>query len=162
MPEAGYPVVWRGRKFVASDLTDGLKAAFCKWLYNHMLDNARERMTYNAYQRYENKLTAAPPEWTTDGEVVIAAFTQLKPRRQLIRLILAVKTPDEDAEIGMSDDELDRLIMEKEADQTSDFVRAMNQIKENMDPKASRAVHGSAVPAAENEPTLPSVVATSA
>lgn len=161
----GYPVRWRGRKLTASDLTDDLKNGYCVWLYNYMLDNARERMTVNAYRAYENQLTAAPPEWTSlPDRSVLAALdpnnTRREPKRQLTRMILGLKLPEDDPEAGMSEEELDELIAEKSADPDSDLNRAMRLVREGADPKARRGEPGSPPREAESEPTPLSAGAT--
>jgi hypothetical protein len=161
MNEQGYPVEWRGRKFVASDLTDELKERYCAWLYNHLLDNARARKSASDYLRYENRLTAAPPEWTSlPDDATLASLDKLPGRRQLLRLILSLK-PETDPD-GMSDAEMDELIREKEADPGSDLKRAMNLIRDRADPKAKRAGGGSPARTDESAPTPPSATTPSA
>lgn len=162
----GYPVVWKDRKLIATDLTDDLKWKYTVWLFNDMLDNAAKRMSRNAYNQFEKKLTVNPPEWTSvPDDTVVASFTKLVAWRQLMRLILDLPTLEEDPLNGMSDDELAEMIASKEPQEgkpQSDLTRAMNRIQDAADPKVQKGGPGSPRPEAEKEPTPPSATSQSA
>jgi len=157
-----YEIRWRGEVYHASDLTDEIKHKYCVWLYNHMLANAAKFMGLRDYQRFQRELLANPPEWTSLGDrEVIASFgpedkPNLEAHMALNRLILGI---DKDA---MSDEELMEMVNEKAADPTSDFSRAMNLIKENSDPKASKGGTGLPRPKEGSEPTQASATNQSA
>lgn len=157
-----YEIRWRGEVYHASDLTDGLKAKYCVWLYNHMLANARRYKTAADYLAFDRKLTASPPEWTSlPGLDVLESFNTAAGRRQLIRLILDLPAVEDDPERGMTDADLDEMVTAKEAEQGSDLERAMALIRDAADPKAPRGGRSSPAPAAGSAPTPPSATSRS-
>jgi len=131
MNKAGHPVEWRGRTLYLSDRTDGVKQAYCRWVANRLLDNARKALRADHYYDFERRVMGHLPQWTTvpDGEVV-ASFREPDAMRQLVRLHLDA-TPDD-----LPDAEIDELIRAKEADPDSDYSRALKLIAEQADPKA--------------------------
>lgn len=153
-----YEIEWRGETYHASDLTDELKKKYCKWLYRHMLTNAREYKTAAEFAEFDRKLTTNPPKWTSLPEHwdVIESFTTPEGAIALARLILGIKVE------VMNDEELNEMIREKEKDPLSDYCVAMRQIKESADPKVQRGGHGSPAPADAKEPTPHSVTSQSA
>lgn len=157
-----YEIRWRGETYHASDLTDEIKHKYCKWLVDHMLENAAKYKTLRDYQRFERELMTNPPEWTSlgDREVIASFGPPEKPHAPahmaLNRLILGI---DKDA---MTDDEFIEMVNEKAADPFSDFSRAMNMIKEKSDPKASRGETGLPRPKDDSEHTQASATSQSA
>lgn len=151
MSSDGYPVEWRGRKFTARDMTDKMKFAFCVWAFDHMLENARQRMSWNQFNAFQKLLVAAPPEWTSLADPdIIAILGRVPGKTKMMRLVLGVPTEDD-----MSAEDFDAMLLEK-ATPTSDLTLAMKRIKEDSDPKAQRGELGSPRPEAEGEPTPPS------
>lgn len=147
-----YEVKWRGETYYASDLTDELKFKYCQWLFDHMLENAAKYMEAARYLRFEKKLMASPPEWTSIGDESVIASLEKEPGiRAMIRVILDVSA-NEKHENYLSEDDLTAMLTEKAAE-TSDLSRAMKRIKENADPKAQSGGPGSPRPVAETEPT---------
>lgn len=155
-----YPIKWRGETFYASDLTDELKFKYCQWLFDDMLANAAKFMSAARYLKFEKKLAAAPPEWTSLGdESVIASLERESGLRAMVRIILG-RSFDPDDELYLSDDDLTALLEDKK-DETSDLSRALRRIKENADPKASGGERGSPRQAEEKEPTQHSATSQS-
>lgn len=155
-----YPIEWRGETIYASDLTDELKFKYCQFLFDQMLVNAAKYMTPARYLKFEKKLTAAPPEWTSIADDdVIASLDKPYGVRLIVRVILDRST-DKKSDKYMSDDEVDELIAEK-ASPTSDLTIAMNRIRENADPKASRGEPSSPRQKDASEHTQPSATSQS-
>lgn len=158
----GYPVEWRGEVLYLSDLTDGVKAAFCAEVYRVMLESARQRMPAAAYFRFEDRLTARPPQWTTlPDECVADALDVSGPYGErfhlsLNRLLFGLAGHE------MADAELRELIDAKGADPAGDYARGMKQVRENSDPKVPTAGGGSPAPTAGSGPTPPSATSPSA
>lgn len=148
MNTVGHPVRWRGQTLYLSDRTDRVKFAYCSWVANRTLDNARKVLRADLYYEFERRVMAHLPQWTSvpDGAVV-ASFQEPDAMRQLVRLHLDA------AEDELPDAELDALIAEKSADPDSDYSRALKLIGETADPKASGASSGSRAPTVASEPT---------
>ena len=152
-----YEIRWRGEVYHAGDLTDEKKNRYCVELYRHMLDNARKVKSAKDYMEFDRKLIANLPEWTSlPSWDVLESLNTKWGEKTLMRIILDI---DRDV---MNDDELDEMVKEKEADQTSDLNIAMKLIKEAADPKAPKGGPGSPRPKAENEPTPASAMSQSA
>lgn len=130
MNKSGHPIEWRGQTLHLSERTDKVKQGFCRWVVNRMLDNARATLRADHYYRFERSTLAHLPQWTTvpDAEVV-TALSEPDAGIQLLRLHLDA-TPDE-----MPDAELREFLAVKEADEDSDYSRAMKIIREQADPK---------------------------
>ena len=131
-----YPVQWKGRVYYLSDLTLGVKRTYAKWLARDMLANAKAVMDPVEFHQFRESLMAAPPKWDTFPTPAISASFgshNVAGHLYLNRLLFGL-TPEE-----MSDEELEGLIREKEADPASDYAVAMQQITETHDPKAGPA-----------------------
>lgn len=143
-----YEIRWREEVYHASDLTDEIKHKYCVELYGHLLGNARKFKSAKDYMEFDRKITANPPEWTSiPGWDVLESLNTKWGERLLMRLVLGI------GKDAMTDEELDEMVKEKEADPTSDLNIAMKLIKENADPKAPRGGPGSPRPKADSEPT---------
>lgn len=152
----GYPVFWKDRKLIATDLTDELKAKYTQALFSEMRNDAAFRMSRNDFNLFEKKLVINPPEWTSIcDDVVIASFTRPKMWQILMRLILDLKTLEDDPVDGMSDEELIEFVDAKK-NEDSDLSAAMRRIVDNSDPKATKGGHGSPRPEAESDSSPPS------
>lgn len=131
-----YPVRWKGKDLFLSDLTIGIKRAYAKWLARDMLANAKAVMGPVEFNEFRESLMAAPPRWDTYPTPAISASFgghNVAGHVYLNRLLFGLTTEE------MTDDELEGLIREKEADPASDYSVAMRQITETHDPKAEPA-----------------------
>ncbi len=135
-----YPVTWRDREYHLSDLTIGIKRAYCKWLGRRMLDNARDMMNSAEFVEYRDSIISSPPQWV--GDPPLAVYTSFQGGidspgyRQLTKLLLGPDAKD------LTDDDLTAFLTEKEADENSDYRLAIRQITEARDPKAMTGGHG--------------------
>lgn len=152
-----YEIRWRGEVYHAGDLTDEKKNRYCVELYGHLLENARKFKTAKDYMEFDRKITANPPEWTSlPSWDVLESLNSAWGHKTLMRIILDI------GKDVMTDDELDEMVKEKEAESGSDLNTAMKLIKEAADPKVPRGGHGSPRPEAGKEPTQASAMSQSA
>lgn len=128
-----YPVEWRGKTYAMSDLTVGVKKAFCAWLKQRVtaegIENIVGRPDVQASYLSENYIGI----WWGDATcspLVHKALQSPDGGRQLNRLLFG------DSAKVLSDADLDELIREKEADKASDYMVAIRQIREVAGPKA--------------------------
>ena len=127
-----YPVEWKGKTYYLSDLTLGIKRAYAKWLARDMIANAKSIMDHSDFVAFRESLMAAPPKWDVSPTPTVAASFgshNVVGHVMLNRLMLGV-TPEE-----MSDKDIEALIREKDADESSDYSVAMRMIRESHDPK---------------------------
>lgn len=127
-----YPVQWKDKTYYLSDLTMGIKRAYAKWLARDMIANAKAIMDHSDFVVFRETLMASPPRWEIAPTPVVAASFgshNLTGHIALNRLMLGV-TPEE-----MSDEEIETMIREKDADQSSDYSVAMRMILDAYDPK---------------------------
>lgn len=160
MSDEGFKINWQGRKLIARPMTDKMKEKYGVWAYNQMLRNARQRMDWNQYMAYENRLTAKPPEWTSIPDPSILSLLDTPAGgHQYIRIVMDLSEDVADDNY-MSDDELKEMLAEK-TDPNCDLMRAMKQIGALNDPKAPKGGPGSPRPEEGKEPTPPSAGETS-
>lgn len=156
-----YPVKWRNRKLAGTLLTDEKKAEFSAFVFNHLLDEAARRMAPTRYMKFERRLTADPPEWTSlPDDAIAAVLNKPGPQRQLYRVVFGLSADPAD-EAYMSDEDLDAMVAEK-ADPKSDLRRVMTMVLGGSDPLAPRGEPGSPRPEAASGPTPPSATSPSA
>lgn len=128
----GYPVVWREREYVLSDLTRGVKKAFVKWAKGELTRDGIENLGDRPDLLTSYLACLYGEVWWADGTMSKATHNLLQsPQggRQLNRLLFG------DSAKHLSDSDLDELLDEKERDPASDYMVAMKLIKENADPK---------------------------
>lgn len=127
-----YPVVWRDQTYTLGDLTVGVKKAFVEWARLYLcregakyIESAAERAAYRA-------AVVAGVWWADAGISPLGHDVMVGPdgARQLNRLLFG------DSAKALADADLDALIAEKEADKASDYMVAMDLIREGADPKA--------------------------
>ena len=114
MSEGKYPVEWRGKAYAMSDLTVGVKKAFCHWLKLKLTAEGIEMLGTrpDLLSGYLADLPALI--WWGDAAcspTVGKALTAADGGRHLNRLLFG------DSVKGMSDAYLDALVSEKEAEQ---------------------------------------------
>jgi hypothetical protein len=131
-----YPVEWKGETLFISQITIGIKQAFCNWLTKSMVESALQ--TYGKdtpeFTDFQTKLFASPPKWgTVPSKAVVASLNSEDGQFYMSRLLLGVTTEK------ISDTELYELLASKDNDD-SDLVVAMKLVKENADPKALKPV----------------------
>ncbi len=131
-----YPVSWKDKTLYLSDLTIGIKQAYAKWLGNFMLKNAKQIMDPSDYLRYQSELMANPPRWDGNPSSAVIASIRSDNKPAMIQMTRLLFGPDGEK---MTDAEIEELVLEKEKDETSDFVYAMNSIYETNDPKVEKA-----------------------
>ncbi len=129
-----YPVEWDGKTFHLSDLTGGVKQGFCEWLILRLrADAERDYAGYPAKRNeYLDGLRARV--WWVAARMSPTVWEWLNKSveggRQYARLLLGVNPKE------LSDDDLTRMLDEKEADETSDYMVALGKIHEEANPKA--------------------------
>lgn len=127
-----YPVEWRGKVYTLSDLTVGVKKAFCVWLKKEVTKEGIENIVgrpdvLSAYLS-ENYVGI----WWGDATCSALVHKSLQSQdggRQLNRLLFG------DSGKVLSDADLDELIREKESGESSDYMIAIRQIREVAGPK---------------------------
>lgn len=146
-----YPVEWNGRTFKLHDVTAGDKATFCKWAIRW--NGMQQIQTWGDMPAILNPLLADIPAlvfWGDRGPSALVAKTLTHPEGdlQLNKILFG------DSIQGMSDTDLRAMINAKADEQTranekaadagvkppfppvNDYFYAMQQIREESDPKA--------------------------
>jgi len=137
-------VKYKEEIYKVNDITVGAKDQFCSWVINEMIRSKRATSTPEECSRFERRLMANPPQWTTEADEEIRDALNHGRRRvvpanlQLIRIIMCKVVKDKDVPLTpdvMTDDELTAFLVEKGGDPDSDYMVAMKEIKEAADPK---------------------------
>ena len=131
-----FPIEWKSKTLFLSQITVGIKQAFCNWLLRSMLDAAGRAYGKDSqdFKDYQTKLFAAPPSWNVIPSPSVAASLVSEDGSVFMSRLLLGLTYEQ-----MSDEELREFLTVK-GDETSDFLVAMQQIKESSDPKALKPV----------------------
>jgi len=134
-----YPVQWRGKEYTLGNITVEVKAKFVAWAKQHLKAAAIELLS-DRDDLLQGQFTAIMAGvWWADGVMSKPLADVLRSPaggRQLNRLLFG------DSAKILSDSDLDALLDEKEKDPTSDYILAMNEIREHADPKAKAAATG--------------------
>lgn len=129
-----YPVAWGEKTLHLSNLTGGIKRAFCDWVVLRLRTDAEADYAGYPAKRNEYLDGLRARVWWVAGRMSPTTWEWLykshEGGRQYARLLLGV------GEKEMPDAELDEFLDAKEADPASDYMVALALIHEDANPKA--------------------------
>ncbi len=140
MSEQTYPVEWKGQTLYLRDVSIGIKNGFVAYTKLELTADAIATVGKLAPEQLPGILAGMLPKcWWGDGGMSGPVYETLhspKGARHLNRLLFG------DSVKRMSDADIEEMMIEKEREPTSDYMVAMQFIREDADPKKAGPATG--------------------
>lgn len=144
-----YPVVWRGETYYMYDLAIEMKNEFVEWCKQELTREGIKNLSSKPDMLSAYFAGVYAQCWWADGgmsKLVHDMMHSFTGGRQFNRILFR------DTIKKLSDSDVDAMLAEKEADETSDYMVALTIIRAHADPKAKAGATG-ADPAAGTSST---------